>query len=47
MLPLQSGDVPDTEAEMAELYEAVGYRPTVGVEEGVSRFVAWYKEYYS
>ncbi|MDG6348286.1 NAD-dependent epimerase [Luteimonas sp. 8-5] len=47
MLPLQSGDVPDTEAEMAELYSAVGYRPTVGVEEGVSRFVAWYKEYYS
>ena len=46
MLPLQAGDVPDTEADMSALQSAVGYRPVVGVEEGVSRFVAWYREFY-
>jgi UDP-glucuronate 4-epimerase len=46
MLPLQAGDVPDTEADMSALESAVGYRPAVGVEEGVSRFVAWYREFY-
>jgi UDP-glucuronate 4-epimerase len=46
MLPLQAGDVPDTEADMSELQSAVGYRPVVGVDEGVARFVAWYQEYY-
>src|SRR5690606_22120705 len=47
MLPLQAGDVPDTEADMSELHAAVGYRPVVGVEQGVSKFVAWYREFYS
>ncbi len=46
MLPLQPGDVPDTEADVSELFDAVGYAPEVGVEEGVSRFVSWYREYY-
>jgi UDP-glucuronate 4-epimerase len=46
MLPLQAGDVPDTEADMSALQSAVGYRPVVDVEEGVSRFVAWYREFY-
>jgi UDP-glucuronate 4-epimerase len=46
LLPLQAGDVPDTEADMSELHEAVGYRPIVGVEEGVSQFVSWYREFY-
>ncbi|WP_024868287.1 NAD-dependent epimerase [Pseudoxanthomonas suwonensis] len=46
MLPLQAGDVPDTEADVSDLVANVGYRPVVSVEEGVSRFVAWYREYY-
>ncbi len=46
MLPLQAGDVPDTEADVSELIRAVDYRPKVSVEEGVSRFVAWYRAYY-
>jgi UDP-glucuronate 4-epimerase len=46
MLPLQPGDVPDTEADVSELIAAVGYRPVVTVEEGVGRFVAWYREYF-
>ena len=47
MLPLQAGDVPDTEADVSELISAVGYRPKVSVEEGVGRFVEWYRSYYA
>ncbi|MEG3192348.1 NAD-dependent epimerase [Lysobacter sp. D1-1-M9] len=46
MLPLQAGDVPDTEADVSELIEAVGYRPEVSVETGVARFVDWYQQYH-
>lgn len=46
MLPLQAGDVPDTEADMSELSEAVGYSPGVSVEDGVANFVEWYKAYH-
>jgi UDP-glucuronate 4-epimerase len=46
MLPLQAGDVPDTEADISELIAAVGYRPEVGVEQGVAQLVHWYKQYY-
>ena len=46
MLPLQAGDVPDTEADMSELVGAVNYRPTVSVEEGVGNFIRWYRDYH-
>lgn len=46
MLPLQPGDVPDTEADVGDLVKDVGYRPAVPVEEGVARFVEWYRSYY-
>lgn len=46
MLPLQAGDVPDTEADVSELIAAVDYQPAVSVEEGVGRFVEWYASYY-
>ena len=46
MLPLQAGDVPDTEADVSDLIESVGYRPVVSVEEGVTKFVRWYHDYY-
>lgn len=46
MLPLQLGDVPDTEADVGDLIADMGYRPVVPVEEGVSRFVEWYRTYY-
>jgi UDP-glucuronate 4-epimerase len=39
MLPLQAGDVPDTEADVSALVENVGYRPIVSVEDGVRSFV--------
>ena len=46
LLPLQPGDVPDTEADVSRLVESVDYSPAVGVEEGVERFVRWYRDYY-
>lgn len=47
MLPLQAGDVPDTEADVSELIAAVGYQPRVPVEQGVENFVRWYRDYYA
>ncbi|MDR6935579.1 NAD-dependent epimerase [Luteibacter sp. 3190] len=46
MLPLQPGDVPDTEANVSALVQATGYAPKVDVDEGVGRFVDWYRGYY-
>ena len=47
LLPLQPGDVPDTYADVTDLVDAVGYKPATTVEEGVSTFVDWYRQYYS
>jgi UDP-glucuronate 4-epimerase len=46
LLPLQPGDVPDTSAEVTELMNDTGYRPDTSVEEGIRRFVDWYRSYY-
>jgi len=46
LLPLQPGDVPDTFADVEDLVEEFGYRPSTSVEEGISRFIAWYREYF-
>jgi UDP-glucuronate 4-epimerase len=45
-LPMQPGDVPETFADVSDLIQAVGYAPATPIEEGIARFVAWYKEYY-
>ncbi len=47
LLPLQAGDVPDTEADVSELIASVDYAPGVSVEEGVANFVSWYSTYYA
>jgi len=47
LLPLQAGDVPDTEADVSALAAAVDYTPEVSVEEGVASFVRWYRDYYN
>jgi UDP-glucuronate 4-epimerase len=44
-LPLQPGDVMDTCANIDDLVRETGFRPQVSIEEGVGRFVDWYKEY--
>lgn len=46
-LPMQAGDVPATFADVDDLTEAVGFRPATPIQEGINRFVAWYREYYS
>ena len=46
LLPLQPGDVPATYADVADLAAAVGFQPATTIEEGIGRFVAWYREYY-
>jgi UDP-glucuronate 4-epimerase len=44
MLPMQPGDVPATFADVDDLMRDVGFRPATPIEEGVPRFVRWYKE---
>ena len=46
-MDLQPGDVPATYADIDALYDAVGFKPTTRIEDGISRFVDWYKDYYS
>jgi UDP-glucuronate 4-epimerase len=46
LLPLQSGDVPDTYADVADLVTDVGYMPNTSIEEGIANFVDWYRDYY-
>jgi UDP-glucuronate 4-epimerase len=46
LLPMQPGDVRATTANVSDLEQAVGFRPRTPVEEGVAKFVSWYKDYY-
>jgi len=46
LLPMQPGDVRATTANVSDLEQAVGFRPRTSVEQGVAKFVAWYKDYY-
>ena len=45
-LPLQSGDVLETHADVEALNDMVGFIPSTTIEDGVEKFVRWYKEYY-
>lgn len=46
LMPIQPGDVPATCADVDDLMEDVGFRPATSIEEGIGRFVDWYREYY-
>ena len=46
LLPMQPGDVPDTWADVSALRRDVGYAPNTSIEEGVAKFVAWYRQYH-
>ncbi|WP_412971971.1 NAD-dependent epimerase [Glaciecola sp. MF2-115] len=46
LLPMQQGDVPDTFADVEALVRDVGYRPSIGLDEGITKFVDWYNEFY-
>jgi UDP-glucuronate 4-epimerase len=45
-LPLQPGDVPATYADVEDLMADVGFKPSTSIEEGIGKFVAWYRTYY-
>jgi len=45
-MPIQPGDVPATWANVDDLMRDVGFRPATPIEEGVARFVAWYRDYH-
>jgi len=46
LMPLQPGDVPATYADIDDLARDVGFKPTTPIEEGIPRFVKWYREFY-
>ncbi|MGI2153089.1 NAD-dependent epimerase [Shewanella oncorhynchi] len=43
---MQPGDVYQTYADVTDLFEATGYKPSVGVKKGVAEFVMWYRDFY-
>jgi UDP-glucuronate 4-epimerase len=45
-LPMQPGDVPNTFADVDDLIADVGFKPATPIEEGLARFVAWFRSYY-
>ena len=46
LLPIQPGDVAATYADIEDLTRDVGFKPATPIEEGIPRFVQWYREYY-
>jgi UDP-glucuronate 4-epimerase len=46
LLPLQPGDVPDTYADIDDLVEQFDYRPNTAIQDGVTQFVHWYRDYF-
>lgn len=46
LLPMQPGDVPATYADIDELTADIGFRPETSIEDGILKFVDWYKAYY-
>ncbi|MDN3440726.1 NAD-dependent epimerase [Psychrobacter sp. APC 3279] len=47
LLPMQAGDVPITYADIDELVDDIDFKPDTSIEDGITKFVEWYKQYYS
>jgi UDP-glucuronate 4-epimerase len=45
-MPIQPGDVLETFADVSSLHQEIGFAPSTSIEEGIARFVAWYRDYY-
>lgn len=45
-LPMQPGDVPATYADVERLARVTGFAPRTSIEDGITRFVAWYRAYH-
>ncbi len=46
MLPMQPGDVVETYADISESERDLGFQPTTRIEEGIARFISWYRSFY-
>ncbi|QOD13775.1 NAD-dependent epimerase [Psychrobacter sp. 28M-43] len=46
LLPMQAGDVPITYADIDELVDDIDFKPDTSIEDGITKFVDWYKKYY-
>ena len=44
--PMQPGDVEETWADISAIQRDHGFRPGTGIDEGIPRFVAWYRDHY-
>ena len=47
MMPIQPGDVPATFANVDDLTRDVGFKPSTSIEDGIQKFVDWYRDYYN
>jgi len=45
MLPMQPGDMLETYADISKSKKLLGFNPKTNIEEGIKKFVLWYKEY--
>ncbi len=45
--PMQPGDVTDTFADISAIQEELGYQPATTIDQGIPRFVQWYRDYHS
>ena len=45
-LPMQPGDVPATYADITAIHQDYGFEPKTGLQEGLTRFVGWYRQYF-
>jgi UDP-glucuronate 4-epimerase len=46
LLPMQAGDVPATNADITKLIGDTNYTPRVSIQEGITSFIRWYKDYF-
>ena len=46
LLPIQPGDVPATFSDCTSLESFINYKPNTSIEEGIRKFITWYKEFY-
>ena len=45
LLPMQQGDVPETFADIDDLYNEIGFKPKTPIDEGIEKFISWYTDY--
>ena len=46
LLPMQAGDVLETFADVDDLARDIGFKPQTSIEDGIEKFVAWFRDYH-